>query len=245
MKTVSMPILIKDIPMSEELDQYISLGEKHVINKISVLQSDLTAERGRLAGLEMFISQYTRDVQNLEKQKPHKLEPYIEQINELLKKTNNLSQKILVDYNTNIKNLIDKKVNEDQLKKDPKKNEYYKGVSMYLAYKIGTFRHIDKSYKAKIVDLVSGFIITDSNDIIYLSDMGTGQTQSAYILSLLNVNIKTDPRKIIALFDEIAMMDDDSIEPIKNKMRELKNQNKLLLGILVQRGNETHVKRLD
>jgi len=72
--------------------------------------------------------------------------------------------------------------------------------------------------------------------------MGTGQSQSAYILSLLNV--KDDPRKIIALFDEIAMMDDNSLRPVYSKMRELYKAKKLLLGILVQKGNEIKVEAL-
>ena len=73
--------------------------------------------------------------------------------------------------------------------------------------------------------------------------MGTGQSQSAYLLSLLNV--KNDTRKIIALFDEIAMMDESSLEPICNKLKELKSKNRLLLGILVQRSNKIAIKPID
>jgi exonuclease SbcC len=236
--------LIKDIPMNEQLEQYLSLGEKHVTDKILELQREITEKRGKLSGLDMLIGQYERDIINLKKQKPHKFESYLEQINKLLIKTNAMSQRLLVDYNTNLKDLIDKKVKESDISNDSNKVKYYSEVSSYLAHRIGTFRHIDRAYKAKIVDLISGIIIADDNEIIHLSDMGTGQTQSAYILSLLNVDIKNDPRKIIALFDEIAMMDDDSLEPISSKMKELKKQNQLLVGILVQKGNETNVRVL-
>lgn len=236
--------LIKEVPMNEQLEQYLSLSEKQVISKISELQSEIVEKRGKLSGLDMFIKQYEKDVKNLEKQKPHKFEPYLENINKLIKKTNSMSQKFLVEYNTNLKDLIDKKVKEFDISKDLNKIKYYHEVSSYLAHRIGTFRHIDRTYNAKIVDLISGIIISDDNETIHLSDMGTGQTQSAYILSLLNIDIKNDPRKIIALFDEIAMMDNDSLKPIISKMKELKNRNQLLIGILVQKGNETNVQTL-
>jgi exonuclease SbcC len=71
--------------------------------------------------------------------------------------------------------------------------------------------------------------------------MSTGQTMSAYLLSLLNVP-KSDDRKIIALFDEIAMMDDASLEPVCARMKELYCENRLIAGILVQKSNTVKVK---
>jgi exonuclease SbcC len=88
-----------------------------------------------------------------------------------------------------------------------------------------------------MVDLITGKIISEDNEMIYLNDMGTGQTQSAYISSLLNVDA-TDSRKIVAMFDEIAMMDDTSLEPILARMKQLYEEKRLILGILVQRSNK-------
>ena len=233
--------VVKEISRNGKINQYLSLSEKQVLEKIKKLQDDIVDRRGQLSGLDTVISQHRTDVKNLENQKPHKFEKYIDVLNDLLRKTEAVSQKILSQYNTNIKNLINKKVQEDhKLKKHELK--YYDEVSKYLAQRIGYFRHIDKVYRAKVVDLVSGKILTDSEEIIYLADMGTGQSQSAYILSLLN--IKNDSRKIIALFDEIAMMDDESLKPIYKRLRELYESNQLLLGILVQRSNNLTVKEL-
>jgi len=236
--------LIREIPKNEQVDQYLSLSEKQAMDKIGELQNDIVEKRGQLTGLNLVITQYEKEVQSLEKQKPHKFEAYLEQLNELLRKTDAVSQKLLYEYNTDLKNLIDKKVKEDDIATDECKTRYYSEVSKYLAYRIGFFRHIDKSYKAKVVDLISGVIITDDDEIIYITDMGTGQTQSAYILGVLNIDVKNDPRKIIALFDEIAMMDDNSLEPIFAKMQELHKQNRLLSGILVQKSNKINVRTL-
>jgi len=72
-----------------------------------------------------------------------------------------------------------------------------------------------------------------------LSDLGTGQSQSAFLKGLLNTN---DDRKIIALFDEVAMMDSKSLKPIYVKLKELHEQEKLLCGIIVQKADEFKIE---
>lgn len=110
-----------------------------------------------------------------------------------------------------------------------------KFIFSYLGTVLGTVHHLDKTYEVKCIDLVKEKIITKDGKTIMFTDMGTGQSQSAYLMSLLN---NSDDRKIIALFDEIAMMDKSSLEPIYGKIRELYKQNKLLLGIVVQKSDQ-------
>jgi exonuclease SbcC len=237
--------LTKDTPSDKQIDQYMSLGEQQVMDQIEMLKGEIVEKRGELSGLETVIQQYDKELQGLEKQKPHKFEAHLGQLNELLRKTDTLRQRFLSEYNTNLRDLIEGKVNKDEALRDAGKSRYYGEVSKYLAHRMGVFRHINKMYKAKVVDLISEIIITDDAETIHMIDMGTGQTQSAYILSVLNIDAKNDPRKIIALFDEIAMMDDKSLEPICAKLRELKKQNRLLLGILVQKRNELKIRNLN
>jgi len=234
------------IPVTKkQVEQYLSLGEERVMEAIRELQEDITNKKAEISALAVFVSQYERELHDMEMVKPHKFEADLGQLNELHKKTMTLSSRILNEYNSGLNTLTkDKKGAERDSLKDENKRKYYFEVSKYLAQKLGSFKHIDKTYKAKIVDTISGTIITDNEEAIRLSDMGTGQTQSAYILSLLNINAKTDSRKIIALFDEIAMMDDDSLQPICSRMTELSKQGRLLLGILVRMGNRTEVKAI-
>ena len=72
--------------------------------------------------------------------------------------------------------------------------------------------------------------------------MGTGQVQSAYLLGLLNTD---DKRKIIALFDEVAMMDRKSLGPILRKLRELYEKDRLLIGIVVQKSDAISVTPIE
>jgi len=232
----------RTLPKKDELEPFMSLNEKQIQAKISGLNKEISEKRDDMRSYGIYIEQYQREIEQLEKQKPHKYENYQTQLSSLLKKTDSLSQKLLDEYNNNIKSLIDREVKETDLEKSEHKARYYQEVSRYLAHKIGSFRHVNTTYKAETVDLISGVITTDDNITIHLADMGTGQSQSAYLLGLLNV--QNDTRKIIALFDEIAMMDDRSLEPIYNRMRELYKNKKLLLGIMVQKGNNIKIRPL-
>jgi len=238
----SLKALMEQLPQNDELEPFLSLSERQIEEKISDLESQINEKRKEIGSLSVIIDQYTKEKQKLEKQKPHKYEGYSTQLENLFQKIESISQKLLNEYNNNIKKLMDRDIEKTEIQKDESKKRYFREVSKYLAHRIGNFKHIDKSYNAKEVDLISGVIITEGDLTIHLADMGTGQSQSAYLLGLLNV--KDDKRKIIALFDEIAMMDDSSLEPIYEKMKELYKAKRLLLGILVQKGNEIKTKSL-
>ena len=99
----------------------------------------------------------------------------------------------------------------------------------------------DTEYTTNQIDVIQREIITNEGIIIKFSDMGTGQSQSAYLQGLLSI---TDNRKIIALFDEVAMLDSQSLAPIFDKLSDLHNQEKLLLGVVVQKSDSVDVKPL-
>lgn len=230
---------LEQIGRNEELKSFLSLDEQQMEVRISSLEEEITRKRGKLGSLKMLIDTCEKEKEALEKQEPHRYEGRLEELNDLLKVTERISQKLLNDYNVSITKLINRKVEQPRSSEE---KAYFKEVSKYLAHRIGSFGHIETTYEAKIVDLVSGFIVTKNDVKIHLSDMGTGQSQSAYLLGLLNV--KNDQRKTIALFDEIAMMDDSSLEPVYDRMRRLYRQGRLLLGVVVQRGNDFKVKSL-
>jgi len=238
----SFPETIRTLPKKEDIKPFLSLNEKQTETKISELEEDIVRKRGEIESFKVYIDQYQKEKERLEKEKPHKYEKHKAQLENLLRKIESISQKLLHEYKNNIRSLVEKKVKKDEIEKQELKRRYYEEVSKYLAHRIGSFRHIDTTYKAKIVDLISEVIITDNDLTIHLADMGTGQSQSAYLLGLLNV--KNDDRKIIALFDEIAMMDDSSLEPIYDRMQGLYKAKRLLLGILVQKGNKIKIKSL-
>ena len=83
---------------------------------------------------------------------------------------------------------------------------------------------------------------TSEGGIYYLNQMGTGQTQAAYLKSLLSTE---DDRQLIAMFDEVGMMDDETLSQIINEMERLYNENRLFLGLIVQKANQAEVVNLE
>lgn len=80
--------------------------------------------------------------------------------------------------------------------------------------------------------------VTDENKRIAFSDFSGGQGSSNYLKAKLNTN---DNRKQIILLDEIANMDNKSLNEVIERLKELEKKNKLLLAILVEPKKEENV----
>jgi exonuclease SbcC len=242
LKSTSYINLSREIPADKKLERLLALSEEQIMQKIAELENDISQAKRKLGENKTFLSIFQKERDKLEKQKPHQFEDYRDEIGQLLQKAETVSQKLLINYDSDIMALIEKNVDRNEVEEDPSKKNHYEEISRYLAHRIGVFPHIDRKYKATTVDLVSGIIRTDDGSVIRVKDIGTGQSQSAYIMSLLNV--PDDGRKIIALFDEIAMMDNRSLEPVREKMRQLYDSKRLLVGILVQKTEHFALKAL-
>ena len=111
---------------------------------------------------------------------------------------------------------------------------------------MGEIAHGAKKYDVDKVDLIKKIFYTTDGRQIHFSDMGTGQSQSAYLLSQLN-SAAGDNRPMVVLFDEIAMMDKNSLKPIYEKLHQLYDEGKLLAGITVMasRGGESGIEVME
>jgi len=233
-----LKLLLKKFEENKELEPYFTFKENQLLDTINRLNREVNEMESNIKSQESLIGIYQSDLESLLKMEPHPYEKYKDEINVLYNKSAVLSARLLGNYNQKINDLIKKKIKKI-IKTD---YNYYDAVFTYLGKRIGKFRHIDEEYNAKYINLVEGFIVTEQNQIIHLSDMGTGQSQSAYLLGLLN--IPNDDRKLIAMFDEVAMMDDFSLQPVYDRLISLYKDNKLLLGIVVQKANEIRIQKL-
>jgi exonuclease SbcC len=213
----------------KELEPFFTLDEKDMDEKIISLRGEIHKDKENRTQKNTLVDRYDEDIKLLEKREPHKYENYKIELNELLRTTEILSQKLLSDYAKLLRQIQQKPAPKPQ---NEFERTYYDEVSKYLGSRMGSFGHIDKIYHALKVDLISEVVHTFEGIPIYLSDMGTGQSQTAYLLALLNV--KNDNRKIIALFDDVAMIDDPNLSRIIEKFRDLYREDKLLFGIIVQ-----------
>ncbi len=82
------------------------------------------------------------------------------------------------------------------------------------------------------------YFVTPDNKRIAFSDFSGGQGSSNYLKAKLNLN---EERKYIVLIDEIANMDNHSLEMVINRLKELDKKNKLLLAILVEPKKEKNI----
>ena len=93
----------------------------------------------------------------------------------------------------------------------------------------------------KSIDVISKRLITEEGTVIHYSDLGTGQGQAAYLETLLSMS---ENKKVIALFDEVAMMDQHTLKPIMEKLINLYNEKKLLMAIIVQKSEDVKVEEI-
>jgi exonuclease SbcC len=223
----------------EEVTPFKTYSETQLIEKISSLQQEITEMRGTFAGKERNLT-YTRDeVERLEKKEPHKYQNKMKELVDILKTCQILEQKLLRTYDKYITDIIDKQYHPDP--KDIELTKYFKMVSRYLGKRVGYIRHIEKEYQVESIDMIKEIIQTNGGKIIHLADMGTGQSQSAYLMAQL---CTSDTRKMIALFDEVAMMDKISLKPIFKKLRALYEGGRLLIGVVVQMGPEIKIEEI-
>jgi exonuclease SbcC len=218
---------------SPDIKPYESFNDKQLMELIDELSCKNIAIGKSIASYESILKISLSELKRIEKLEPHKYEGKLDEIVEILNRIQRLENMIGNEFNQYIKSIMNKKPASTEAEK-----RYHREVSRYLAKKVGFIRHIEDEYKVKEIDLVAGNIITDSGKCIRLSDMGTGQSQAAYLLGLLSTD---DTRTIIALFDEVAAMDESSMEPIYKKLRKLYKENKLLVGIVVQKGDKIKV----
>ena len=230
--------------MYEDLSEVPELNSYELYNQdqLNDLIKDKTAKEKKYIEdsrrLETLIEDKKEEIKRLENKEPHKFQEQFSSLKRLLKHTQNLEKEFL-QFDQYVEQIISKKIDNKNITED--EQLYLDSVGSYLANKVDTIRHIDKIYKVKNIDVVLENISTVDGKEIRFSDLGTGQGQAAYLDTLLSMS---ENKKIIALFDEVAMMDERSLGPIKQKLKGLYKNKKLLMAIIVQKGERVEVESI-
>jgi DNA repair protein SbcC/Rad50 len=217
---------------------YETYNENQINEKISDLEKKFTDLQDNCEKLKRRVDDEREDLARFEAKKPHKYQNKFAEIQKLLVHIQNL-EKLFHSYDDWLSKII---ASPSKMKKLSKEEiAYIERIGIYLAKKIGKIKYIDKFYNVKNIDVISKKLSTEEGTIIHFSDLSTGQGQAAYLETLLSMN---ENKKVIALFDEVAMMDENTLKPIKDKLRRLYNEKKLLMAIIVQKSNEVKVENL-
>lgn len=227
---------VNNLSKKKEVNAIGSMNDSKFSAKVNEIEDSIEIINQEVDKLKQEIRFNEIEIEELDQKQDHSYSDYKDELNELSENLFELISKIENEYISFLSLMIDgKSLNDNSF------TSFSKIVSKYIANKMNTIRHIDETYDLEEVDLINKKVITKSGKIILLEDLGTGQGQSAYIDSLLSLN---DSRKTLALFDEVGMMDGESLSPINQKLKKLHDDGKLLVGVVVQRGKKTKVKSL-
>jgi DNA repair protein SbcC/Rad50 len=163
----------------------------------------------------------------LKNQKSSKYSNKKEALDKLNQSFSGMRRQVEINFKININDIIKKR-----LENPDKQKEFSKAINTFLAKKIPTIEHDGVNYQVKEVDYIEQKFTTDDGREIKFKVFGTGKSQQAALISRLE---SLDPdKKHIILLDETSHMDEKTIQPIKEKLKDLYIEEKIILGILVK-----------
>ncbi len=214
------------------LREYLSYSMGDLKKKASDMINNVNDRERKIVDLQGRIHDLDRELQEAESKDPHPLSEYKDELSKL----NSCVQDMIKDFKGKCGILTT--LSTGGIVKESNENcDFLENVWVYLGQRLGTIQHIGNSYMIDKIDMNQRVII--SGDIrIMFKDMGTGESQLAYLTGLLNSD---DKRMTIALFDEIDHMDPIIISKIQSQLKQLYEGGKLLMGIMAAPGIGTEV----
>jgi exonuclease SbcC len=222
-------------PESRELH---SLSEKDLNDRITGLEADVARLANQVSKDEANIDYLETDLEKLKKREPHKYQERAVRLREVLAVVQRMESR-LNDYEDYIQQLLNKR--KGSVARPEARDEYFEHVFEYLGQRVGKVRHVAKTYEVSRVDLLERQIVAKDGTLLEIDWLSTGEGQTAYLTGLLS---GYDGRMMIALFDEVAMMDSISLGVVGQKMQELRDQGRLLIGVVAQKADESAVRGL-
>jgi DNA repair protein SbcC/Rad50 len=223
----------------EEILLFDQYSEDQMRESLTNKEALLIRERKSFENLKKVNEVLNIEIIDSEKKKPHKYLEYLVELERIQEIVQTIDQKMSKTFAAHIDKIKRKNVKLEDLNVEEVK--YLNAISTFLGMKVSSIKHGTENFKVKSIDVIKKEIITDNGKKIHFSDMGTGQSQGAYLSGLLSMN---EDKKIIALFDEVAMMDEETLKPIFSKLQELYRQKKLVLGVIVQKSNQLKISSL-
>jgi len=220
-----------------DLTPFLAYTLEQVLDAIKEWKDDVVKYRQQVSSRERSLDVYKRELEKLENREPHPYQDRLEDLERVQKACLVMEQKLSKRFGEYLDALSSRR----PLGAEEDAAEYERAIARFLARKISHVRHVQSVYEVSAVDLAKGIIHTTSKKQIRLDDMGTGQSQSAYLVGLLNAD---DGRQAIALFDEVAMMDRNSMSPVYERLRTLYREGRLLAGVVVQMADDIRVESI-
>jgi len=228
------------------LRKYMSYTPNDMHKEIETIESKIASNNAQIGANEIRIREDRNEINDLESKKTPKYYDKYDKLNKWHDISRGLETKLRHTFQGYISELtVPRKVKKQFT---PEQEKYYENVYKYIGNRINYILYQDEELKVIKIDLLNKVITVkkkgkEKEKELTFDDISTGQSQSIYFRNKLNVP-KSDKRIIIALFDEMAMMDKRSMQPILEKIRSLYKEKRLLIGILVKFNEKINVEGL-
>ena len=213
------------------VDEYDSYTSEQLLDSIHRLEDKARESRKIAEKNRALADDYKKKIDAAKAGKPHELAEHAEQ----LRSIHNAVRKVRVAIDNDLSRTIDLLRDRDHksIQSDKTCAKIHAAISHYMAQTLKSIMYNKETYRVTSLDFMSGKVETEEGKTIRLADLGTGQGQGLYINGLLK---SSDSRKIILLLDEVAMMDQTTLNGIYNTINELYNDGKLIAAIVAQMG---------
>jgi len=222
--------IIEEICEDPSLEKYIDSTAAHLYDVLLPISKEIDTLDKKISGengLIKIIGNYDGRLEILKNAKDHEMKEYNSELAILEKELQIISEDLAN------KHKILELVANDKLGEEKGQTQFLELVWLNIGRRLGTVQHVGKNYDVLAVNMKKGFIETKEGIRINFEGMGTGESQRAYLMGILN---NTDKRTLIALFDEVEHMDPFVIKSIQDKLSELYTQGKLLIGLMAAPG---------
>ena len=225
-----LSLIVDELCQDKDVFPYVSYTESQLLKLLEKLTAEIKKLQDKLKSNDALIGIKQPEFDAISKKKPHPYQNHLAYFEGLLYKCHELQGKIGKDYADYI-GLTEDPVNPKINVNDEKVKKYFTGVFKYLGRRVEYILHDDKKLKVEEVDVINKVVKTTEGTVRFIN-IGTGHNQAAYLLGKLDNTDKN--RKIIALFDEVSMMDDDTLDTIFERLNQLYKEDRLLAGIVVR-----------
>ena len=215
------------------LRDYLNLSIEEILEKANEISKSIDSKNQKISDLKARVGRLSNDLEDAESRESHPLSDYRNELSVLQSTVTEMVR----DFNEKAL-MLDKLTREDTVPETEKNIDFLENVWIYLGKRLDTIQHIGTVYKIQKIDMNHHSIITDVGATIQFKDMGTGESQLAYLTGLLNSD---DDRITIAMFDEIDHMDPNIISKIQFQLKTLYKSGKLLMGIMAAPGTTPEV----
>lgn len=216
---------------------FSNLSETEQERSIDELKQNISSLEYKSKQLKLLYDSQIKAISDLERQPANPNRKFLPDLKEISRKLVPLESLFRSELPASLSKITEKKMGSFS----EFDNKYSEKIGRYYAKKMRTVFHADGIYEVQSVDIVNEVIKTTTGKEINFDYLSTGHSQSSYLTTRLGM---VDSKKVIALFDEVAMMDENSLSPVISLIKSKFQDGSLIGSIIVQRAEKPSVEEL-